>query len=104
MNPQTVDLNTENLAPMTEKEMRAEMNFNAGAKRIYEKAQTATAEQKAQLVEIRRNEMMKALVAYKQAVQFRPSYAPADRPTKSESDALAMFHGARKAYRFALAL
>lgn len=104
MNAQTVDTNTENLAPMTEKEMRAEMSMNAGAQKIAEKAKTATAEQKAQLVEIRRGEMMKALAAYNQAVQFRPSYAPKDRPTKSESDALNMFWLARKAYRFAMAL
>jgi hypothetical protein len=104
MNGQTVDINTENLAPMTQKEMQAEMNMNIGAKRIFEKAQTATVEQKAQLVEMRRADMMKALAAYKQAVQFRPSYAPADRMTKSEGDALNNFWSARKAYRFAMAL
>lgn len=104
MNAQTVDLNTENLVPMTQKEMQVEMNFNTGAQRIYAKAQTATAEQKAQLVAMQYDKMIQAKNAYLQAVQFRPSYAPADRPTKSEADALALFQGARKSYRFALAL
>lgn len=104
MSTNTTDLNTENLAPMTQREMQTEMNFDSGAKRIFEKAQTATAEQKAQLVAMQYDKMIKAKNAYLQAVQFRPSYAPADRPTKSESDALAMFQLARKSYRFALSL
>ncbi len=104
MSTSTVDTDTDNLKPMSRDEMSRFMSMYQSERRIYEKAQTATAEQKAQLVATRQEQMIKTKNVYLQAVKFRPSYAPVDRPTKNESNALNMFWEARKAYRFALGL
>ena len=102
---QTVDTQTDDLKCMGTKEFQEYRTYNAATVRSIEaKAKTASVEQLKQLSDTTKTQMLTAKAAYEQAVAFRPSYAPAGRPTREEQTTLSAFWDARKLFRFCATL